>query len=149
MADYFETALAGLRAIRFGLMRNTANENENMSILVSQQPEIRYGTLTSLKMLPVDVTDASTAAAVSELPGAALKLVIHGIDFYFVTACVVTFHEETTAGNVVHKQACLANTAYQWRPCAKTKLWTVNKRLMVLTSAASVGNIKAYYHYEA
>jgi hypothetical protein len=93
--------------------------------------------------------DATTAAAVTDVPTTGQKLVITDIVASSDTAMFLLFHEESTAGNLYFKVFLPANGTVQITPRSKVKLHTINKKLMVDASAAGNIAVTATYYSEA
>lgn len=101
--------------------------------------------------VPFTSADASAAdAAVSDTPGAGLKLVVTDIAFSVGAAMTVTFKEETSGAVVYGPFYMAANSSFLLTFRAKgKKLNVANKKLMVRTSVAGAVTVNAAYYAEA
>jgi hypothetical protein len=113
--------------------------------------DVGMATSWGVAGLPFNSADASAAdVAVSDAPGAGLKLVVSDIIFSVGTTMTVTFKEETSGTVIYGPFYALANTTTVISVRAKgKKLPVANKKLMVRTSVAGNITVSAAYYPEA
>lgn len=94
--------------------------------------------------------DASGAGgvAITDAPGASLKIVVDSVIISSGAAITVDLQEETS-GTKIAQFYMAANTTVVFKPEGKVKLATANKKLMVHASGAGNVAVTAVYHVEA
>lgn len=109
-----------------------------------------YTTVRGVAGVPFISADQHSApAAVTDVPVSGQKLVIWDLLISSDTALSMTFTEETS-GTVIHGPIYVAaNSTTQITLRSKTKLATINKRLMVQSSVAGNIMVEALYSSEA
>lgn len=106
------------------------------------------GTSFSVSGAVVTAADVSTATAVTDAPGASLKLVVDSVVISSAAAVTVDLQEETS-GTIIAKFYMPVNSTVTFKPEGKVKLATANKKLMVHASGAGAVSVTAVYHTEA